>query len=418
MVRFARRFANDDARFTWLLAAVAAFLTLLYLVGVRRIVSSWNPDLRDYTMWYNHILQGGRWRSLNGSFASYNPPYIYVLSLASNLNGLLAPVHVLKVLNLPFVLASGALTFSICRALGCSQRRSLAAGWLMIVAPEIAANAFVWGQTDILETTFVLAFIRLLIAKRPGLAMAAAGVALSFKLQVIFLAPAILAFVLTHELPLWSLLAAPAGYLLMMLPAELAGRSYQALYGVYSAQTGAADRIFMGSANLYCLVAMGTGNGRVDAQHPLFLWMERMGILVAAVLSILLIRYLLRYRPFSSGGQKLIVVLAISALIEPFWLPKMHDRYFFIGDTLVLLLGFVMPRMLVPAILLQVSALMVYARYLIGFSASPRFYAFPTILIGIAIGLLFHELKTQSARSEAVASDTSSSLPSTESLAA
>ena len=388
----------ESSRFTWLLGAAAAFLTLAYVVGMKRILASWNPDLLDYTSWYTYILNHGRLHSLNGSFSSYSPPYVYLLAIGSNLQRFLDPVRVIKLLNVPFILASGALTFSICRSQGLSARYSLLAGWIIIVCPEIVANGLVWGQTDILETTFVLACVRLLIAQRPGWAMATLGVALSFKLQVIFLAPAILALLVTGELPTWSLFAAAAGYVAMFVPAFLAGRSPKALLGVYSSQTGAADRISMGAANPYCLVAAWTGNGRVDAQHPFFLRLEHIGVAVGLVLTACLIFFLVRQR-FLLPQQKMIAALAVSALAVPFVLPKMHDRYFFIGDTLALVFGLMLPRAMIPAILLQVAGLMVYARYLMGFQAGTLYYIFPMLMIAAALFMLGRELLRSSSTS-------------------
>jgi Gpi18-like mannosyltransferase len=373
----------------WLLGCVAGLSTLAILLEMRHILHFSNPDILDYTRWYNHILANGRWASLEGSFANYNPPYIYLLSLVSTLHSFLSPVVSIKLLLMPFLLGSSALFFSICRAAGCTVQRSVLAAWVLLIAPEVVTNSLVWGQTDILEMTFLLLMIRLLMARRPGWAMFAAGIALSFKLQAIFAGPAIFALILTGELPVWSLLTLGLGYVVMLMPAELAGRSSKALGGVYAVQADVAAKISMSAANPYALLMHWVG--RADS-GSLVVWIDRIGLLVAGVATALMVWLFVRKRPLLAMPEKLIAAIALSAIVEPYLLPKMHDRYFFIGDTAVLLLGMIVPRMLIPAALLQVAAVMAYARFLIGFQGTPKYFVAPVLMVTVAIVLVLREV--------------------------
>lgn len=55
------------------------------------------------------------------------------------------------------------------------------------------------------------------------------------------------------------------------------------------------------------------------------------------------VEFLPRSRPLVRG-ERLVAVLGLSLLVEPFVLPMMHDRYFFAGDVVVLLLAVILWR--------------------------------------------------------------------------
>ena len=373
----------------WALGICAAVMTLGEVLRFKSIIRYWNPDLLDYGAWYEQILRLGRWHALSGTFSSYNPPYIYVLALVSNLHPWHGPNTMVKLAMVPFILASAAIVYAICRTLDCSQRRSLLAGWVMLVAPEIIANALVWGQTDILETTFILLFALLLIRKHRFAAMIAGGIALSFKLQAVFIGPAVLALLLTGELPWLSLLGVPLGYALMMLPAQLEGRPLRAFFGAYTGQVQVPEKIAMGAANFYEFLMPWTG--RVG-YGPRVWWIDHLGIALAAVLTIVLIRFLVSCRPLLVP-HRLLLALGAAAIAEPALLPKMHERYFFIGDILVLVAGVLLPRMFASAVLLQLTAILAYAPYLISFKPPTSYYILPFLMLTTALALVCRELK-------------------------
>lgn len=379
-------------RLDFLLAGIAAFLTFGELYRLRSILRFWNPDLIDYAAWDRYLVLHGRLRSIHGLFSSYNPPYLYALAVMSNLQPRLDALLVVRLANLPFMLLSAAVTFWICERLGGSRRRAWLAAWIMMVAPEIIANAFVWGQSDSMETAFLLLAAALLLGRRPYWAMFAAGVSISFKLQAVFLGPALVALLLTGALPWTSLPLLAAGYLAMMVPAELAGRPLWGVTAAYSGQVATPEKIAMGAANPYEFLLPWTGR---IGYGPRVWWAEHVGLGVGAVAMAWLVWFLVRSRPLDSG-RRLLAALSLSAFTAPFVLPKMHERYFYIGDTLLLVLGLVDSRFLLPAGLAQIAAVLVYAPYLIGFRPSPWWYLLPTLIVLLVLWTLIRSLRERS----------------------
>ena len=66
---------------------------------------------------------------------------------------------------------------------------------------------------------------------------------------------------------------------------------------------------------------------------------------------------------------EVLLLALISVELVPFFLPNMHDRYFYLADTLSIVLAFMMPEMWFIALLFQMVSGLSYSIYL--YSASP-----------------------------------------------
>jgi Gpi18-like mannosyltransferase len=365
-----------------LFAMVAGILTVAALLVGNFALHRANRDVAVfYLRWYEHIVQCGRWASLEGSYANYSPPYLYILSLISFLNGKIAPIVLIKLAQVPGMIAASWLFWSICRKLGCSQKRSLLGAWIVLVAPEVFQNTLLWGQCDMLHTACLLLMLRLLLAKRAGWAMAALGMALAFKLQAIFVGAAVAAMFLSGEVPLWSSLCVPAAYVAMMVPAQLAGRPWRQLLLIYSQQYDSQEDIAKSVANPYQLIY------HLSERHAHFYRMALYGaFFLTVVATIGLIMFLGRSK-WRLRGDRLILAMAAALLISPYLLPKMHDRYFFAGDVMVLLLMMLRPNLWPPAAMLQVSAFITAYPHLFqwGKDEPTAFYIVPVVLTSWAL---------------------------------
>jgi Gpi18-like mannosyltransferase len=373
-------------RWTAALFAVVVALVVFHLFRLKRDLISQNVDMKVfYLPWFDHIVAYGRWNSLEASFANYSPPYIYFLSLISFLNRVLSPTVLIKLVNLPFVLGAGWLAFDICRALKVPKTTSLAVSALLMVSPEVWTNGLRWGQADIMYTFFLLAFYRLVIAGKPVLALALFGTAIAFKLQSIFVGPALFALLLTEEIQLWQFFAVPAAYLAWMVPAALAGRPWKQLLFVYLDQYQAPSRLGMHLPNPLFMLQDSIPLRYVGAAT----WIS---LLLASATSLYVV-WIYFSRPKMRGPVGLLTMMALCPLIEAYLLPKMHDRYFFAGDAFVILLIAVRPAMWFPALLLQTSAYIVYRQFLLDLPLYERHpMVAPFLMTTLAISLVARQL--------------------------
>ncbi len=75
----------------------------------------------------------------------------------------------------------------------------------------------------------------------------------------------------------------------------------------------------------------------------------------------------MRRRGRLDGGHLLLIASTL-AISTPFFLPSMHDRYFFLADVLTVMVAFVVPRAWPAAVLMQLASLPTYLSYLWGVS--------------------------------------------------
>jgi len=326
------------------------------------------------------VLQERGANGLAGEFSEYTPPYLYLLYLASGLQPLLGPVALLKLLNVPFVAGIAAAVACIARALTGDRKRALLAGGVVCIAPTLLVNAFAWGQSDSVHCCFVLWFVLFACIGRPLAAVLLFGLALSFKLQTMFVSPFLLYLVLSRQVRFRHLLLIPATYLLMMVPAALAGRPWWQLLTIYYRQSEYFPDLSLFAPNPWWFAehwhilpsVAGTAVG--------------LAIGAAAGLGIALVALRLERSPANN-----LLVATLSAAVMPWVLPRMHDRYFIIADILTIALAFVWRRCWLPATLFQLGSLTSYLAYFQLSGAAPGFAALPIAAAVTLLLLMFRD---------------------------
>lgn len=339
-------------------------------------------DLIWYVIpWLDAVRAGGA-ASLSAEFAVYTPPYIYLLYLISPLVPLTGATAAIKLINAPFVaLAAVALGAIVAQCTGKRERGWLAGGCLC-VAPTVLVNAFAWGQADIIYASFALLFVLFACRDRPLLAAVMFGIAVSFKLQAIFLAPLLLHLFLTRQMSLAQLTVIPLIYLLMMVPAAVAGRPWIELLLVYRDQAYAFDRLSLYAANPWWFA---------DYFHLLPYKPATIIGLIAGVLFGLAIT--LSARRLEKGPASVLLIAMLCCAAMPYVLPKMIDRYFFLADLLSIALALVRPRYWIAAILFQLGSLTSYLAYF-EFSMTGPGFAFVPMTLGVITVLLAYRQET------------------------
>ena len=307
---------------------------------------------RDYdeafSPWYDFIVANGHFGAMQYDFADYNTPYLYLLAAAALLFPALPKLLAVKA---PLVLFDFLLAFFVSRSVRRRYPDSKAlpflAGLLTLFLPGVLLNGAMWGQSDPIYTTFLVAGFLLLLRDRPVWAFAAFGLALSFKLQAFFLAPAI--WWLSTRKPIgWRPpLAGAAVFLLALVPAWLAGRPFYDLLLIYPGQTVEHSFLSRGAPTLWSWISNDW-----YAFWPL-------GLLLAA-LPVLGVAALVAKSRTALTDERLVTLAAFSLLLLPFILPKMHERYFFPAEVFVLLLAFWRPRLCWAPVALSLVSAQVY----------------------------------------------------------
>ena len=313
------------------------------------------PDFGYYLHpWWNFIVENGGFRALAHDFSNYNPPYLYFLAGLAWLSS--EPLPAIKALSVFFdIVLAGVVTLIAVRLSG-SWNRACFTGVTVLLVPTVFLNSAMLAQCDAIYAVFIMAGIGAAVTHRPTWSAGFFGVAVAFKLQAVFLFPLLFVRVLRGDASWRSLVAAPAAFALCDVPAWLLGRPLGELASVYLGQAGELRALNLNAPSVYAFLPVGVEQAEI----------RRAGILWAVALCIALITFLSR----SAGtleSWSLVQAATIIAIVVPFTLPSMHERYFYCADVLSVLVALRNPRRLaVVPVLVQFGSLGGYMSYLFG----------------------------------------------------
>jgi Gpi18-like mannosyltransferase len=205
--------------------------------------------------------------------------------------------------------------------------------------------------------------------------MIAFGFSCALKPQAIFWCPLLAGLLATGRLP-WKTLCVPvAVYGFCGVPQMLAGRPIIEVllhWGGVKNQPG----LTLGAPNWYQWVR--------ESQTEI-LWCA--GVLIACLATIIFL-FLMVKGPGQGLDEKrwLVAMALLSVLFPPFFLPGMHERYFFPADVLSVLYAFSFQRGWIAASLIQFASAFAYVPYL--FHITPVPLSWLAAMMAIAIVLV------------------------------
>lgn len=303
-------------------------------------------------VWVDFFRQNGGLAALGMPVGNYNVPYLFFLALFSQSS--IPDLYLIKLLSIFFDVV---LAWATMQLIGCfvhSPARRLTCFFLVLFWPTVVLNGALWGQCDSIYVAFAVLSIWLVLSEHPILAMASIAASFSFKLQAVFVMPVFLLFLLTRRVKVWHFLVFPAVYVLMVLPAVLAGRPLWEALTISLTQTGSiGDGLNYNSPSVFALFS--------NVQNPELA--GKLGILAAALV-IVLLAFRVWTRRHTCSDHALLLAAVLLAVAIPFFLPHMHERYFFAADILTLALALVDLRLAPLPLLCEFASLLGYHAYL------------------------------------------------------
>jgi len=340
--------------------------------------------VRFVVPWYEHILSEGRIGAFAHPFSNYAPPYLYLLSATSLLDGLIEPYYLVKLLAWVGAVWLVFAAFQLLEGLG--SRPILALSLLLL--PSIIANVSMFGQADTFWIAPCLLAVSASVRGRWFWVAFWSGLAFSFKAQAAFLAPFVVHLFVTRRVPPQIWLVAPAVYVAAMFPAWLAGWPAWDLATVYVRQAmwQPGDSYFISNG-----ASWWTIYGWLFPQLAL----KTFGIgfaltLVAVGAGLALIPAL--------SPRATVMLAIISAAGIPFLLPGMHERFYILADVLAVIYALAYPdrRLIVAAVLMQVAS--AFPMYVWAFQLWPAQLVAPP-LAAAALYVFVRELADHSEKS-------------------
>jgi len=318
----------------------------------------WNqqpPDMKIFLEpWMNHILRFGPIEAFAHPFSNYEPAYLYLLTLGSLAHGLLATMTIIKILS---VAGSVFLAFALAdvlKAAGAPARPAL----LVLVLPSVVINDALLGQCDALWAGASMFGLAAMIRGQTLRSLIWCGVAISFKALAIFMAPVIIGALIGRRAPPWQWGVPAIVFLATLVPPWLLGWPAYDLLTVYLDQATLQPLIAGRLGNPWMLLTIFADD---QAAHVYFV-----GIAAALAAGVMI-------GALAKRGWRdprfLILLPALSGTLLPFLLPKMLERYYFLGDVMTLALAVALRNRnaTIAALAVQFASILSHMTYLYSF---------------------------------------------------
>jgi len=355
---------------TLILAALAIRVFLLW-------VPSWDVDSIQ-SKWYDELIKVGRIDAFAEIFYNYTPAPVYLIDIVT-LFRFIPKEPAMKLITVIFDFLGAWGIWKILKLRFPKGSVAWLGFFAFLFLPTVFVESAMWGQTDILFTTFLIWSFYYVLKEKTWPAMFFFAVSFCFKLQSLFLGPLLLILLLRKKLPIYQFLMIPVVYFMSLVPAWIAGAPLKKLLLTYLTQFGTYHELSKRAPNLYAYFG---------SDIPQYNAIVIGGIILTLIL-ILGYVYLRTFRWKDLGAKSLVYDAALFTFMIPFLLPKMHDRYFYVGSVFLLLLCFYEVRMLGVLILSQIGSLLAFIPYFSGWSPVFVMVGSPFMLLAV-IGLVVH----------------------------
>ena len=339
--------------------ALVTLLAAVVLLGVLTVLlrlyflDYQSLDYQDFlAKWTAYFRDNGGIAALGDKIGNYNFPYLYFLALFSYVP--VNDLYLIKFLSTAFDIVLALYGMKLVLHLSENRNLGLASFFTLLMLPTMVANSSMWAQCDSIYTAFLLMMLCYAMEKRPAATMVCAALAFAFKLQSIFLLPVLLVFWMMGRVKLKHFLILPGVYLLACAPALLWGRPIADTVLIYLEQADSTKQ----SLNYNAPSVFGLFRTPQEAVSLL----STLGIICAAGL-ILFCYGAVFTRAKKMTDRDLLFVSLFLCIGIPFFLPSMHDRYFFIADCLSVVAAFSLGASILYPIAVQAGSLFCYVAY-------------------------------------------------------
>lgn len=339
MEKLLKKYQLDWADILYLAAITAIGLAIRVIL---RVVTTmdwemyWDPWISDLKEMGFSYLATDRY--------DYAPSFVYILWVISKLP--INPMTAYKSIHIVLDFAAAGVMGRMAAEVTGSKSKGICAYGVMLLVPTIWADSALWAQCDIIFMLFVLLCFYCLFREKPGAAMFFYGMAFAFKLQSLFIFPFLVILWVNKKIKIQHFLWIPGLYFLSIIPAWIAGRPLIELINIYMAQ-GAQDvwSLSIKWANIYQII----GN-----KYFLLEYAEAGTWLILGIL--MCIMFAMAQKRYRITNEFIVQTALFFAILTPYILPHMHERYGCLADILAILYAVMnRKRFFIPIVQILIS---------------------------------------------------------------
>lgn len=322
---------------------------------------------------------GGGFKGLAAEFeyVDYTTPYLTILSFIS-ICPFFNTLYLMKMVSIFFDFVAAVAVALIVYEGTKDRKKALLTYTVMLFVPTIVANGAMWAQCDIIFTSFVMLSLLFMLKDKPNLSLIFYGIAFSFKLQTLFIAPLYLLLWVKKKMKIGHFLWLPVVYFISVIPAWAAGQNLWDLLTVYLFQANGEMDIYALShkfPNIYQII--GTDSFlREYADAGIYFTL--------AVLMVLL--YYIAGKKFVFTKDLIVRMGMFFVMVVVYFLPHMHERYGILADVLGVVVAFYNPKKFYVPVIAVICSFAGYTMYLAQSTVIPL-WVFAILYLGLIIDL-------------------------------
>ena len=354
---FEKKFLEFLEKHIFVIALAGAFLVgALLRILCRNFVSE---DAYNYLIgWYDDIKTAGGFKALKEQVGNYNVLYQTLIALFTYLP--IPALFAYKGLSIFFDLMLSCLVGYIVLKETASDKPYVAAitAFAVIwISPVVLFNSSMWAQCDSLYTFFALLAVYLLYKEKNIPAFVFLGIALSFKLQAIFVLPFFLfIYFYKKSFSILNFLIVPAVLWISTIPAIIAGRGLFTGFTLYFNQTNEYGCVMMNYPSFLMTMSY-------DYMQENYKTVSGIGLAITVFVLALWMVWFINKKPVLSYENFIFIALMLT-YTTVFFLPAMHDRYGFVYEILAVLYMFKNKKAIIPGIVLMLISVATYSNFL------------------------------------------------------
>ena len=185
--------------------------------------------------WYDTIHKLGI-RALGVQVGDYNLPYQSWILLMTRLP--VKALYAYKLVSCLFDYLLAAVVGRVIREMTRSDKGALAGYCAVILFPQVWIDSAHWAQCDSIYAFWVMLSVYLYLRREYSRALFVLGIAISFKIQAVFIVPAVLIlWLLWGRHHFWQFLWMIPGFYLFCIPSLASGRKLLDPFTIYLNQT-------------------------------------------------------------------------------------------------------------------------------------------------------------------------------------
>jgi Gpi18-like mannosyltransferase len=340
---------KDNEKINWeplFFAAITILAALIRFGGFGHKTG----DFFTQSEWVAYLRQNDHFFGFKTVPANYNAIYLYLCGIMSYIPVSLE-LYVMKIFSCIFDFICAVFSMKILRRITSSAKIGMLAYAVILFSPTVVLNSGVWAQCDSMYAAFLVVSLFYIINEKPAKSMICFGIGLSFKLQAIFMFPAIILVFIYRKWSLRGLLYGILGFFAVSIPAWFFGWPLYKWFINYFAGTDTADLTTL-TMNAPTIFSWGVRSAAVPV------------LFITAAL--VMLGFLIISKKGNMSYSTLLLLFLFCNFAVPFFLPNMHERYFYAGEIAVLLYSIYNPKRFYISFLVIMPGVITYLRYLYG----------------------------------------------------